>query len=253
MFFILSKLLRVFLTPVFWMFALFVIALIVKQKKLKIRFYFTSVLLLIIFTNPFIADEFMRQWEVPAVQHEELLTYDVGILLTGMCTYDKQFDRTNFNQASDRMLQCMDLYHKGIIRKIFISGGSGKVREPDFLEAKLIYDFLVQSGIPKEDIAYETVSRNTHENAVESARYLQPENSYETYLLITSAFHMRRAAACFANEGFEFACYSTDRFTGDRKFHIEHLIIPNASALNRWDVLFREWTGIIMYKLKGYV
>ncbi|MGM0649456.1 MAG: YdcF family protein [Bacteroidota bacterium] len=206
------------------------------------------------FTNGFIADEFMRWWEVPAVQHSEMdAPYDVGILLTGMCTYDEQFDRINFNRSSDRLLQTMELYQKGIIKGIFISGGSGDMRNLDFEEARVLYDFLVSSGIPAEDIAYEVRSRNTAENAIESARYLQPEKSDSTYLLITSGYHLRRASACFRKQGFDFDMYSTDRFTGDRKFHVEHLLIPRTEALTRWEILFRETIGFTVYKLKGYV
>ncbi len=220
-----------------------------KKKQL----FIAATAMFLFFSNPFIADEFMRQWEVPAIQQEKMHNYDVGILLTGMCTYDQTFNRINFENSSDRLLQTVDLYHKGIIQKIFISGGSGKLREPDFLEARLLYDFMVQSGIPKEDIAYEIKSRNTHENSLESAQYLQPQTSDSTFLLITSAFHMRRAAACYKKAGFECDYYSTDRLTGNRKFHIEHLIVPSVSALHRWEILLREWTGSIMYKLNGYV
>ncbi|MDA3911531.1 MAG: YdcF family protein [Bacteroidales bacterium] len=252
-FFIASKILRVFLSPLVWITILLILALLKKESIKKKQLFIAVTAMFLFFSNPFIADEFMRQWEVPAIQQEKMEKYDVGILLTGMCTYDSQFKRTNFENSSDRLLQCMDLYHKGKIQKIFISGGSGKLREPDFLEAKLLYDFLIQSGIPKEDVAYETKSRNTHENAIESARYLQPQTSDSTFLLITSAYHMRRAAACYKKAGFECDYYSTDRFTGARKFHIEHLIVPSISALHRWEILFREWTGIIMYKLNGYI
>lgn len=253
MFFIASKILRVFLSPLVWIAIVLILALINKNAIKKKQLFIAATAMFVFFSNPFIADEFMRQWEIPAIQQEKMETYDVGILLTGMCTYDQAYNRINFENSSDRLLQCMDLYHKGIIQKIFISGGSGKLREPDFLEAKLLYDFLIQSGISEENIAYETKSRNTYENATESARYLQPQTSDSTFLIITSAFHMRRAAACFNKAGFECDYYSTDRFTGDRKFHIEHLIVPSISALHRWEILFREWTGTIMYKLNGYV
>ncbi len=253
MFFLLSKILRILLSPVFWMVVFAIIIILSKNKRRKKRTTFVLILTLFFFTNPFIADEFMRAWETKAVHQNNLKTYDVGILLTGMCTYDKQFDRINFDNSSDRILQCMDLYHKGFIKKIFISGGSGKVREPEFLEAKLLHDYLVSNGIPDEDVDFEIVSRNTHENAVESARILKPETSNQSFLLITSAFHMKRSIMCFNKQGFKCDYYSTNRYAGNRKFHIEHLIVPKLSALNYWEILLKEWVGIIMYKIKNYV
>jgi uncharacterized SAM-binding protein YcdF (DUF218 family) len=253
MFFLLSKILIVFLSPMTWIGLLIIISLFSKKKSLKKRINIATVSVFIFFSNPFIADEFMRAWEIPATNQADLNRYDVGIVLTGMCTYDTQFQRINFDKASDRLLQAIDLYHKGYIDKIFISGGSGKVREPNFHEAKLLHDYLVMTGIPDSDVDYEIESRNTHENAMVTAKYLNVAESDSRFLLITSAFHMRRAAACFKQAGFVCDYYSTDRYTGDRKYHIEHLFIPSVSAFHRWEVLFKEWIGLIMYKIKNYV
>ncbi len=254
MYFVLSKLLRHLFSPVLWIAILIIAALLMKNTKPRKRLWMIAGILFLFFTNTFVADEFMRMWEIPAVQHHELnAPYDVGILLTGMCSYDETFDRINFNRSSDRLLQTMDLYHKGIIKKIFITGGSGELRRPDFQEARILYDFLVQSGIPAADVAYEIISRNTAENAIESARALQPEKTDSTYLLITSGYHLRRAAACFRKQGFFVDLYSTDRFTGTRKFHLEYMLLPRPEALQRWEILLLETNGMLMYKLKGYV
>ncbi|MGC9331856.1 MAG: YdcF family protein [Bacteroidales bacterium] len=254
MYFVLSKILRYVFSPVLWIAILIIVAFCTKDSRGKKRLLIISGILFLFFTNTFIADECMRLWEIPAVRQNELnAPYDVGILLTGMCTYDKTYDRVNFNRSSDRLLQTIDLYQKGIIKHIFIAGGSGELRQPDFQEARILYDFLVQSGIPAADVAYEINSRNTAENAIESALVLKPQYSDSTYLLITSGYHLRRAAACFRKQGFDVDLYSTDRFTGKRKFHVEYLLLPRNEALNRWEVLLRETNGMVVYKLKGYV
>lgn len=254
MYFVLSKILRYVFSPVLWIAILIIAALLMKNVRHKKRLWIIAGVMFLFFTNTFIADECMRLWEIPAVQQNELnAPYDVGILLTGMCTYDETYNRINFNRSSDRLLQTMDLYHKGIIKHIFISGGSGELRQPDFQEAQILYDFLVQSGIPAADVAYEIKSRNTAENAIESAQVLKPETSDSTYLLITSGYHLRRAAACFRKQGFDVDLYSTDRFTGKRKYHVEYLLLPQPEALNRWEILLIETNGMLMYKLKGYV
>lgn len=253
MFFFLSKILRTCISPIFWIAVILTVTLITKNKTSKIRLIVAATCMFLFFSNNFIADEFMRAWEIKAVHQEDIQEhYDVGILLTGICTYDATYDRTCYKNSSDRLLQTMDLYHRGIIKNIFITGGSGYIREPEFKEAKLLYDFLVQSGIPKENINFEVKSRNTHENAVESAQYLRPETSDSTFLLITSAYHMRRAKACFIKEGFNCDVYSTDIYTGKRKYHIEHMLIPRLDAFVRWEIMFREVSGMLMYKINNY-
>ncbi len=254
MYFVLSKILRHVFSPLLWIAILIIVSLVMKNAKLRKRLWIILGVMFLFFTNTFIADEFMRMWEIPAVQQHELnAPYDVGILLTGMCSYDDTYNRINFNRSSDRLLQTMDLYHKGIIKKIFIAGGSGELRRPDFLEARILCDFLVQSGIPAADVAYEIKSRNTAENAIESARVLAPEKTDSTYLLITSGYHLRRAAACFRKQGFDVDLYSTDRFTGPRKFHFEYMLLPRPEALQKWKILLLETNGMLVYKLKGYV
>lgn len=254
MFFSLSKIMRFLISPLFWIAAVFVVSLFVKKWYIKKRLLVISGLMFLFFTNTFIADEFMRWWEKPAVKHTEMdVPYDVGILLTGMCTWDAEFERINFENSSDRLLQTMELYQQGLIKKIFISGGSGDIRQPEFQEAALLHDYLVRAGIPDEDVAWEAESRNTAENSIKTAQYMNPESTDSTFLLITSAYHMRRAQACFEKQGFELDTYSTDRFTGKRKFHIDYLLLPRVDAMLRWEVLIKEYTGMIMYKLKGYV
>jgi uncharacterized SAM-binding protein YcdF (DUF218 family) len=69
-------------------------------------------------------------------------------------------------------------------------------------------------------------------------------------LLITSAFHMRRAAGCFKNQGFEFDTYVTDRYSGKRIFTPD-LLVPKPEILNSWTLLVHEVGGYIIYDLVG--
>jgi uncharacterized SAM-binding protein YcdF (DUF218 family) len=254
MFFILSKILQFLFSPVFWIVLVVVLSLIIKRTYTKRILFVVASVMLLFFTNTFIADEFMRQWEIPAVKHTSIQEpFSVGVLLTGMGSWDPEYERFNFDNSSDRILQTMDLYNRGVIKKIFVSGGSGDIRQPEFREAALLHDYLVRNGIPDEDVDFESKSRNTAESAMESAQILHPETSDSTFLLITSAYHMRRAAGCFEKQGFDVQPYSTDRFTGERKLHFEYMILPRLDALIRWKILMHEWNGYWIYKLRGYV
>jgi uncharacterized SAM-binding protein YcdF (DUF218 family) len=254
MFFTASKLLAFIVSPIFWIILIALTGLFYKDKRKKNLFFGSSLLMLYLFSNAFILDEVMRKWEVPAVQFDQISGFDVGIVLGGMSSYDKQFKRINFYSGTDRLLQAVELYNRGCIKKIFISGGSGSILHPDEKEAIPLRSFLLSIHIPEKDVLIESESKNTHENALftkESLKKFYPHGG--RFLLISSGFHLPRALQCFHKEGLEVTPFSTDRYSGKRKFHPDHLLIPYAQTLFTWDVLCHEWLGFITYKLSGYI
>jgi len=251
MFFILSKILAFIITPLVWVIALLLLAIFSKNERRKKRSLLWSAILLIFFSNNFVLDECMRAWEIEATQVATLdSTYDAGIVLGGMLRYDQKFDRLQFDRGSDRLLQAIELYKKGRIKKILFSGGSGSLLVPEAKEAFYAKRFLLTIGIPEEDIIIESESRNTKENAEFTKKILDEKFPRGKYLLITSAFHMRRAMGCFTKAGVTATPYSTDRFTGPRKVAFDHLFIPNMDALFGWHTLIHEMTGFVVYKVR---
>lgn len=249
-----SKILFFLITPIIWITGLLLLAVFSRNKKRQLIALIAGTMLLLIFTNSFILDEVMRKWEIPTVKNNELETYDVGIVLGGMSSYDKDFGRINFQQGIDRLLQAIDLYKKGKIKKIFISGGSGSMVYKEDREAAYLKPYLINLQIPESDILIEAESKNTRENALFTAEVLKkiyPQGA--KYLLITSAFHMRRSILCFEKVGLKVAPFTTDRFSGKRKFYFDHLFIPNTQTLVGWDVLIHELMGFATYKISGYI
>lgn len=160
--------------------------------------------------------------------------------------------RINFGKSADRLFSALQLYYNGRFDKFFITGGSGFILDQETKESVILKDYLLSINVPESDIIIETESRNTHENASESAKILNPNESNESYLLITSAFHMRRAAKCFENEGFVFDTYSTDTYYHKTTWNLETTIIPSAGAFTTWSMLLHEIIGYIMYDWTGY-
>jgi uncharacterized SAM-binding protein YcdF (DUF218 family) len=230
---------------------LFAISIILKEKKTSRDLRIIAFVMLLFFSNPFIFYEFMRAWEPEAKQKTELKAeYDYGIVLTGMMTYDQKYERINFKSSADRLMQALELYKEGRIKKIFISGGSGDVFDQKTKESEILKDFIVGLGIPANDVLIETQSKNTYENAVEAAKILKPQNSGNTYLLITSAFHMRRSEARFKKQGFNCDTYVTDRYAGKRIF-MPDLFVPKPEILQNWTLLTHEVAGYVVYDLSG--
>jgi uncharacterized SAM-binding protein YcdF (DUF218 family) len=89
----------------------------------------------------------------------------------------------------------------------------------------------------------ESVSTNTHENAVFSARLLRPKG-IDRIILVTSAAHMPRAVAEFVAAGFEVTAAPAEMWTWDERGAIDY--VPSILALSRSHVAFYEWAGRIV-------
>lgn len=240
--------------PVVWILVLLCIALYNKENARRRKFLIAALLLFYFFTNDFIADEFMRAYEYPAITDNDVKKdYDIGIVLGGMLNFDSKLNREQFDRGSDRLFQALKLYREGKIKKIFIVGGSGSVLESGKLEAPIARGYLETIGVPALDILIESRSRNTHENALYAKPILDSAAPNGNYLLITSASHMPRAYGCFNKAGIRTDRYSTDRYSGPRKFVFDHMFIPDKYALTEWDVLLHEWVGLVSYKISGYL
>ena len=194
------------------------------------------------------------KWERAPVPLKELEDYDVAIVLTGITrAYKSPHDRVYIEKGADRVLHTLQLYKTGKIKKIVISGGSGLlINKNKDVESENLKKIFLLGGVNEADLFLEDKSRNTHENAVFTAQLLKEKFPGQKYLLVTSAFHMRRAEACFRKEKVSFDIYPADFYTDDPDFYYKD-IIPSPRALVLWEILTREVSGFVVYKLAGYI
>jgi uncharacterized SAM-binding protein YcdF (DUF218 family) len=255
MFFIISKLYSFLLTPFIWLFILLLIKLLTKNNKKLKKLILITFCVFIFFSNDFISREFVRIWEYKITPDDRLSkSYDVGVVLGGgMVTIDTKNKRITFRNNTDRILQAIALYKEGRIKKMLLSSGSGSLVEKYQNEARIIKPYLIEIGIPEKDILTDTLSNNTRQNAVESAKILSKEYPKGKFLLITSAMHMRRAMGCFRKVGLDVSAYATNVETGPRKYYFDTLFIPNIEALGAWSGLSHEVFGYLSYAIMGYI
>jgi uncharacterized SAM-binding protein YcdF (DUF218 family) len=226
-----------------------------KREKRKKRLNWVLIGSLFFFSNTVIFSELLRMWEPEGKKIEEVGHYDVGIVLGGMAEYDNNLDRLSLRRGGDRLWQAMHLYHLGKVDKLLISGNNGHIMDKGLNEAVQFRDILIDFGIPAEDILVDSLSKNTHQNAVESKKVLDQFPELKNCLLITSALHMPRSEACFRKVGFEnIDTFTTDHFTGEKRgYSFEQYIVPNISNLVDWGKFNHEWVGYLVYWVVGYV
>lgn len=241
--------------PVSLIIIAFVFSIFSKNEKARRKCRNIGIALLFFFTNPFFSSVVMNAWELHPIEYQNLTKkYEYGILLTGITDpFKTPEDRVHFNKGADRLIHTLELYKKGIINKIIISGGSGSIMDQNLSESKSLSSVLLLSGVSHDDIIIESKSRNTHENALYTHDLLSKINFQDKVLLITSAFHMRRARACFAQANVNFDCFPTDYYSKTMTYTPDELVIPNVESIKEWTVLFKEWIGYTAYFAMGYL
>ncbi|MFZ9980916.1 MAG: YdcF family protein [Cyclobacteriaceae bacterium] len=257
MFFFLSKTIGYLIRPLLVVTLLFLLHFMVKKESLKKWSLYSALLLLFIFSNSFISNEAIRLFEASPIPISDLSKrsgpYEWGILLTGVTSGNRELkDRVYINTNADRVNHTVMLYQKGLIKRILVSGGTGKLINPDHIEAVELKKVFVYMGVRESDLLIEGESRNTHESAVAVSRILKNEKAGNC-LLITSASHIPRAIGCFRNEGLACDVFPTDMRFHERQFTPDELLIPGTDALLTWEEIFKETAGLIAYKIAGYI
>ena len=148
------------------------------------------------------------------------------------------------------------LKHLGLAKrhpdaKLLFAGGSGALRDlgaEALSEASVAERFFLDQGISSDRLLLEARSRNTAENARMSLALATPGLG-ETWVLVTSAFHMPRAMRSFEAAGWPELIawpvdYRTSRFKDDIGWDLTgHLQVLNTGI--------REWVGQLAYRWTG--
>lgn len=160
-----------------------------------------------------------------------VLTADRGTLAVG--------------DAIERLTEFAALARRYPEARLIFTGGTGSLTRQDIKEADVIGPIWRQIGLEDGRIEYENRSRNTYENAVLSFPLAGPD---ETWILVTSAFHMPRAVGCFRKVGWKILPYPVDYKTGK-------LVVVDsfdvAGHLSGLEAAVREWLGLVFYRLTG--
>lgn len=176
---------------------------------------------------------------------------DAIVLLGGAIRGDTHMGTLgDMNQQADRLVHAVALYKAGRAPRLVLTGGGEDGVRP---EAEIMADLLQVMGVPRRAMVLEDKSRNTYQNALYSAVLLNNLGA-RRILLVTSAFHMRRAEALFRSQGLEVIPSPTD---------YQRLVAPEASVLPGWlpeisnlwrsTYALHETLGFWVYRLRGWL
>ena len=174
-----------------------------------------------------------RETIMAIVDNDCLTKSDAAILLEG----DGLF----------RFKKATDLYRLGLVSKIVFSGN---IIDKDYgsFPYEEVRPYILNEGVPEEDLIHEDVSTNTREQAVEVVR-MAKERGWKKLALVASHEHQYRAYLTFLREVLD---------------HNPELILYNTPARNlnwfidsgwgiRFERLMAEFERIERYSAMGHL
>jgi uncharacterized SAM-binding protein YcdF (DUF218 family) len=264
MFVYLSKLLPLLVYPLGLACILLMLALALKGRpKWRRGLMIASLVILWLGGNRWVSYGLARSLEWRDLPSEATPNAQVIVLLGGG-TESGEAPRpmTEVNSAGDRVLYAAQLYHDGAAPIILASGGNVSFSDArSTTPAEEMTDILLLTNVPAEAIWQQDQSQNTYEDAVYSAALLE-QQGIDSIILVTSAMHMPRAKALFEAQGLNVTPAPAD-FTvtqhnwqttfrpGIDEFFI--YLLPNASALGLTTNVLKEYLGLLVYGLRGWL
>ena len=164
-------------------------------------------------------------------------------------SYTYQHKQIILNDQIERITISIDLMKKFPNAKIIFSGGNGTLSNlpvKGSVIAKKFYDLM---GVDVNRIKFEDKSRNTYENFLFSKKFFDKKNN-NNWLLITSAYHMKRSMSVAEKLDLNFIPYPVDFRTGKnfswRFWYHRTNFLQN---MNDFQLAAHEYIGLVAYYL----
>lgn len=153
------------------------------------------------------------------------------------------------NEAAERITESARLARAHPAAKVVISGGVAQLIGDGQEGSSAVANLLADLGIARDRLIVETQSRNTHENATRTLSLIAAKPG-DTWLLVTSAYHMPRSVGIFRQAGLAVTAYPVDyRMRGSED--LKRWFWSTPDGLKRFDLAVTEWAGLIAYRLSG--
>jgi uncharacterized SAM-binding protein YcdF (DUF218 family) len=221
--------------------ALLLYAVFCKNARRKQKLLITGVALLYIFGNSLLIKLFARMWDADTYP-PTTKTYSSIIVLGGFVS-EGEDGKGIFNQSADRFIQATKLLTNHNASHLLFTGGNADIKPGKFREGYFVRAELKKMHFADSTILIESQARNTIENALFSKKLLDQANLKPPYILVTSAFHMRRSLLIFKKAGVDVVPYPCDYIIKGKLAFSD--LLPNADAFGLWSRYIKEIVGYI--------
>lgn len=263
MFLYLSKLLPLFFYPLGLACLSLVVALIFlgKQPLIARLSIVLALLVLLVSSNGWIPLYLVRSLEWQHLPPQELPAAEAIVVLGGSTrsAYPPR-PTVDLQEQGDRVIYAAQLYRQQKAPLIILSGGRIDWMGSGTAEATDMANILTSIGIPSNVLIEEPDSLNTYQNAVNVKKILV-ERNIQKVLLVTSAMHMPRSLLIFQKQKIDAIPAPTDflvtegelaELSATPKAAILGLM-PKSDRLDKFTNAIKEYIGLVVYRLRGWL
>jgi len=221
----------------------------------KTKFIYTALISLILFSNGILSGTLLKILEFPwkRIDHTTLKYTDgIVVLSTGRHLPPGNTKIIEW-QDPDRFFAGIDLYRAKKSKRLIFTGGVNPLGSKLPPEGDIYIAEAISMGIPKENLFTTYSVFNTLQEAKAIKKLLNKiiPSKKQKIILVTSAFHMRRAKSVFEKEGIIVIPYPVD-FKGEKNFTsiLKNPVkwMPSAYHLKESSIAIREIIGRIIYR-----
>ncbi len=152
------------------------------------------------------------------------------------------------NENADRLIAFVRLARLYPGSRLVFTGGGKPAQRGRATEAELSGRILDGLGLQADRVTFENRSTSTYENAIFTRDLVHPRAD-ETWLLVTSAWHMPRAVGSFESAGWPVVPYPVGyTTTGGLGWSLGFEPVRHLAELRR---ALHEWVGLVVYRLRG--
>jgi uncharacterized SAM-binding protein YcdF (DUF218 family) len=179
---------------------------------------------------------------------------DAVVVLGGGVRYSQLAPHgLDLTDAADRIVTGVELVRLGKAPNLVLGGATRTVRGREISEPELTRQWLASlplSGVPMFILPD---CHNTHDEALNTSALLK-QWRWKRVLLVTSAYHMRRAAAVFQTAGVPVVCVGCDFQVGlGGGSDVGWVIAPQQGGFEKLELWMHEEIGWEAYKLRGWI
>lgn len=153
-----------------------------KGKRILIAFIILFCLLCAVIIIPNVIMIISANRYIMKPEETEDLNADCALVL-GAAVWE---NNTLSHMLEDRVLQGIDLYERGSVKKILMSGDHGKV---DYDEVNAMKSYAVDRGVPADDIFMDHAGFSTYESMYRARDVFKTKK----VIIVTQQYHLYRA------------------------------------------------------------
>ena len=238
---------QMFLLPGVFIFVLLISGLVffVLRKKIGKILIIAAIIFYYFFSISPVADLVISPLENQYKNKEQRLSdvENIVLLIGGVKKGDLPISSKLGESSLFRTVKAVEIYFQAEHKPTIIISGSDPISSSS-RPAEEIAKFIQSFNVSKENILLEEKSKNSYQSAKEIKKIIGDES----FILITSAYHLPRSVYIFRKMGLDPIPVPAD-FKAEENYNILDFF-PDPGNLKKCDLAFHEYFGLLYYHLK---